>query len=407
MPKLTKSVPQYRKHRASGQAIVTIDGTDNYLGPHRSAASLIEYDRIIKEWLANGRRAAVVPGQGLTIAVLIRSYREHVKTRYVKNGRPTSEQHDIASAMKFVRILYANTMVDDFGPLALKAVRMKMIEAGWSRLTVNRQIQRVCRLFRWAVENELCPVSVYQRLKAVDGLRKGTSEARETAPIGPVTESVVQATLPHLSSVVHDMVRFQRLTGCRPGEVCIMRPCDVDTSGDVWQYTPCEHKTEHHSRQRIIFVGPQTQDILRPYLLRDKEAYCFSPADSERRRREAMHEARKTPLNYGNRPGTNKSRKPKRPAGAKYTTDAYRRAIERAVEKENAERVKNVKPGDEVELLEYWAPNRLRHSAATEIRKRFGIEGAQVVLGHAGVDVTQLYAAQDLAKAAAIMKEVG
>ncbi len=24
------------------------------------------------------------------------------------------------------------------------------------------------------------------------------------------------------------MVRFQRFTGCRPNEVCIIRPCDVD-----------------------------------------------------------------------------------------------------------------------------------------------------------------------------------
>jgi hypothetical protein len=31
MPKLTKAVPKYRKHRASGQAVVTIAGQDHYL----------------------------------------------------------------------------------------------------------------------------------------------------------------------------------------------------------------------------------------------------------------------------------------------------------------------------------------------------------------------------------------
>ncbi len=35
MPRLTQAVPKYRKHRASGQAIVTISGQDHYLGPHR------------------------------------------------------------------------------------------------------------------------------------------------------------------------------------------------------------------------------------------------------------------------------------------------------------------------------------------------------------------------------------
>ena len=52
MPKLTQAVPQYRKHRASGQAIVSIGGQDVYLGPYGTKASKVEYDRLIGEWLA-------------------------------------------------------------------------------------------------------------------------------------------------------------------------------------------------------------------------------------------------------------------------------------------------------------------------------------------------------------------
>ena len=59
----------------------------------------------------------------------------------------------------------------------------------------------------------------------------------------------------YLPTVVADMVRFQRATGCRPGEVCIVRPCDVDTTGDVWSYRPQSHKTEHHGRQRVILIS--------------------------------------------------------------------------------------------------------------------------------------------------------
>ena len=54
-----------------------------------------------------------------------------------------------------------------------------------------------------------------------------------------------------------------------------------------------------------------------------------------------------------------------------------------------------------------WSPNRLRHSAGTEIRKRYGLEAAQVVLGHASADVTQVYAERDLQKAVEIMRDVG
>ena len=52
MPTLISSVPKYRKHKATGQAIVTIQGRDFYLGPHGTKASKLEYDRLIGEWLA-------------------------------------------------------------------------------------------------------------------------------------------------------------------------------------------------------------------------------------------------------------------------------------------------------------------------------------------------------------------
>ncbi len=56
MPRLVRSFPAYQLHRASGQAVVTLNGRDCYLGPHNSNASRVEYDRLIAEWLANGRR---------------------------------------------------------------------------------------------------------------------------------------------------------------------------------------------------------------------------------------------------------------------------------------------------------------------------------------------------------------
>jgi hypothetical protein len=46
MPRLTNSEPKYRKHRASGQAIVTLSGKDHYLGRYGTKASEREYDRL-------------------------------------------------------------------------------------------------------------------------------------------------------------------------------------------------------------------------------------------------------------------------------------------------------------------------------------------------------------------------
>jgi site-specific recombinase XerC len=54
-----------------------------------------------------------------------------------------------------------------------------------------------------------------------------------------------------------------------------------------------------------------------------------------------------------------------------------------------------------------WNPHQLRHTRATAIRKEFGIEAAQVVLGHADCKVTQVYAERDFELAARVMKEIG
>ena len=56
MPKLKHVAPKYRLHRASDYAVVTLNGRDHYLGPWQSEASKVEYDRLVGEWLANGRR---------------------------------------------------------------------------------------------------------------------------------------------------------------------------------------------------------------------------------------------------------------------------------------------------------------------------------------------------------------
>src|SRR5262245_32498561 len=93
--------PKYRLHRPSGQAVVTLEGHDFYLGPHGTASSRREYDRLIAEWLGNGRR---LPGgeaePSITIVELMAAYVRFAKSYYVKNGNPTSEQASIKQAIR-------------------------------------------------------------------------------------------------------------------------------------------------------------------------------------------------------------------------------------------------------------------------------------------------------------------
>jgi integrase len=203
---------------------------------------------------------------------------------------------------------------------------------------------------------------------------------------------MVALALIHLPEVVADMVRVQRLVGMRPQDICGLRPKELDRSGEVWTYKPESHKTEHHDKTRVVCIGPQAQAVLLRYLARDAEMHCFRPIDSEHKRRAAQHETRKTPLSSGNKPGSNRKQRPKRTVGERYTVDSYRRAIHCACDRAGIPR---------------WSPNRLRHSAGTEIRRLYGLEAAQVVLGHSKADVTQVYAERDYALAARVAREVG
>ena len=84
MPWPNNYLPKYRKHRTSSQAVVTLNGRDFYLGPHGTKASKIEYDRLIGEWLANGRQPLDVSAVEITIVELCARYFRFAKGHYQK-----------------------------------------------------------------------------------------------------------------------------------------------------------------------------------------------------------------------------------------------------------------------------------------------------------------------------------
>lgn len=393
MPNLKNLSPKYRKHRASGQAVVTLNGRDHYLGPYGTRASKANYDRLIAEWLANGRRLGLDQSGGLSVVELLAEFFRFAKRHYRHaDGTSTGMVENFRYSFRLLKQHYGTIPAAEFGPKCLKTLQQLLIGTGLSRRTINDRIGNIKLLFRWAVSEELVPPTIWQGLSTVAGLRAGRTEARESEPIPPVPDGTVEATLPRLPEVVADMVRLQRLTGMRPAEVCIVRPVDIDQTGEVWVYSPHHHKTAHHGHRRQVPIGPRGQAILGKYLDRDPESYCFDPGESERQRRAARTDARKTPWNAGNTIGSNRRKKPKRQPRDRYDTDSYRRAITRAAE---------------LAGVESWSPNQLRHTAATEIRRRYGLEAAQVVLGHAAADVTQVYAERDLNRAVEVAKEIG
>ncbi len=190
------------------------------------------------------------------------------------------------------------------------------------------------------------------------------------------------------------MVELQRLTGMRSGEMTVMRPCDVDRSSSVWVYKCIEHKSRRKQKPRAVAIGPKAQKILGRYLPRKDDAYFFSPAEAVAAQNEAK---RKRPQDR-----RRLKKVPIRKPGERYTTRTYRKPIERAIAIINAERIEKKKP-----QIEGWFPHQLRHERGTAVRKEFGLEGAQVYLGHAKANVTEIYAKRDLDLAITIAARIG
>jgi integrase len=395
-----RSRPSYRLHKQSGQAIVTLpapDGSrrDYLLGPHDSEESHQEYERLLREWRLGARRLPEpLPGD-LTIAELMAAFWDHAVAHYRRpDGSQTSEVGNFKLAFRPLKAMYAHTSAAQFGPLALRAVRDKMIEDGAARKTINKWVNRIRHVFKWGASLELVPAEVHNRLTKVAPLDPGRSAARETEPVKPVPDEHVDPILPFLRPQTRAIVELMRLTGMRPGEAVQVRAADLDRTGAVWLYRPEQHKKRWRGMDRVVPIGPRGQAILAPFLLtRDPAAFVFSPREAMRALWDEQRNRRQTKLYAYQEKGRAARQAAKLEAVTEsYTVGQLDLAIARACKRAG---------------VPHWSANQLRHLHGTRVRKLYGLEAAQVALGHERADVTQINAERNHELAAKVAAEVG
>src|SRR5580704_3815353 len=117
------------------------------------------------QWRANNCTLPELATEA-TVADIILAFWRHAE-QYYRNpdGSPVTELRKLKTVLSILRKLYGETSAVRFGLLALKAVRQKLIEAGGCRATVNANVWRLKRVFKWATENELVPSSVFHGLQ--------------------------------------------------------------------------------------------------------------------------------------------------------------------------------------------------------------------------------------------------
>lgn len=335
-----------------------LSGRDYYLGTHNSPESHRKYAALIAEWSAGGGVLSHVPDTTITVAELIVRFLDHAESYYVERPRGSCEYMNFKDATAPLYTLYARLPIDAFGPKKLRAVRELMIERRLARTTINSRTRRLRQVFKWAVGEELVAPSVLEALRAVEPLRAGRTRATEPTPVTPVSEAHIRKALRYLTPPVAAMVRVQKFTGMRPGEVVIMRGTDLEMRRDAWLYRPTQHKTAHFGRKRVVPIGPKAQAVIRTRLTTDLSGFLFA------------------------------SRR-----GTPYAVCDYARAVRRGCERAGVE--------------PHWTPNQLRHTAATNYRRKFGLEPTQALLGHADARTTERYADVNLDAAIAAVRKIG
>ncbi|GAA4465475.1 site-specific integrase [Novipirellula rosea] len=385
MPRPKKAMPDYRYH-VSGQAVVTLDGSDFYLGEYDSPESRAKYFALLSEYNSNGLKAPDKPKrqieQTLTVRCVTGEFRQHMKTKYANNVKELRRYRGLCD---LIELEYGEEPASDFGPRKLSRLREVFIASGNSRNYVNRQVRNIVLIFKHAVSCEIVKPDQLVSLNSLEPLRYGQTEAPEPDPVTFVEIDIVKATAKHLSPTVKAMVRVQAATGMRPGEVCKMRPCDIDRSREDWIYRPAKHKTAHRGKTKAVPIVGDAREAIVPLLFRDPEAFCFSPQESSQWYRDQRSANRVTPDGPGrNKPGTNVKANPKSRAGDMFSTNGYHQAIKRAAKKAK---------------VDHWFPYQLRHLAGTVVRDALGVEAAQALLGHSKAAMTEHYAKQTEEKA--------
>lgn len=264
-----RPAPEMKHHKPSGTARVrwTENGKERVkvLGRWGTNEARYQYRRFVAEWAAG---SAGGPAHAITLREVLTMWLAWGEQEYRKAGAWTSEVHIDRAAVAPALELYGDTPAAEFTPARLRAVRAVLVSRGLAVVTVNKYLSRIVHGLGWAVGQSLVNPDVPAALERVERLKPGRVASADRKPKSDVPAGVVTTTLAALRDngrgrLVRLAVELQRLTGMRPGEVCRLRPCDLDRSAEPWTYSVQAPKNLHRGeRVRRYFFGPRARAVM-------------------------------------------------------------------------------------------------------------------------------------------------
>lgn len=382
--------PKITRHH-TGQARVSYRGRDYYLGLHGSPEAERAYAALLAR-LAGGQAdtgdvaAGTRGAAALTVGDVAGRFLDAARAE-----RPAGQLVGYRRALAPLVRLLGGLPAADLDADHLERLRLAMLTGswqteeerdaqrrtkgtvGWCRTNAARHLTRVKTCWRWAERRKLVPPGSWGNLRSLPPLAGDLPGVRHAERRRATTRAELDAVLPRVQERKRHrpcaaMLELQWLTGMRPGEVCVMRPCDIDRDGGpvvdgvrVWLYRPHRWKCSHLGLPRVVALGPGAQAILAPWLADcPADAYLFRPKLGARHPR--------------------------------YSPANYYHVVRRAARKAG------------VRLCPYGS----RHGAKDRVTRAGGLDAARAVLGHTSVAQTAEYGDRlDLETAARVAAQLG
>lgn len=355
MPRKKSKQPQLKPH-ISGQGRVCLDGKYFYCGEFGTPECTARYAALVSEYQRNGCRAPDQPTHLKRTAITIRMLTQEFRNTGLDAIRDAAHNSKFSWLCDRLDDEHGDYPAEQFGPVLLERFRQGLVDEGnRSRGYINSLIRFVQRIFTHGVRREILHQGPFRDLNSVPPLKTG--EAEDNPPREPVPIKLVEWTLPFLAPVVRDMVKLQVATGCRPSELFSLTPSEVDRSDpDAWIIRKKHHKTASKGKRRSIPVVGEARLVLAEYLDDAPDELCFV-----------------------NR------------VGNPWNQNSYRQHIQKKCK---------------ANKLTQWSPYQLRHLAGQAVRDNLTVEHVSALLGHARVDMAEVYSRAAEAKAIEAAKAI-
>lgn len=347
MPRKTQWPPSIIHHKKSGQARVRHRGKDYYLGPWGSEKARKAYADLISRLAGQPDALPEKPASGLLVSEAIELWEAGDGPRLA-----WKERWHFRRALELVAKAAGRVKLAEFGVSHLRQARDLMIGLGWCAKVVNRHVTRVRTAWRWLEEQGHAPRGSWEHLRCLRGLGKQDHNVRHRPPRRAATWAELVALCRAAPVTIRAMLLLGWFTGARPGEICQMRPCDLDRADPgCWLYRPRTHKNAWRGHDRVILLDHVCQKIVAPFLhwrRRTPKEHLFIPSQRCRQRKRRY-----------------------------YAGSAYVQAVARAAARAG------------VRVCAY----QLRHSAKQRFTRLYGLDVARALLGQTSIETTNDYAA--------------